>query len=418
MNIKITPKSLNGEIAAISSKSDAHRALICAGLAESETVIKVSSMSRDIEATISCIESLGGKVKKDGCFLTVTPITKNAVSPVLDCHESGSTLRFLFPVANLVADNPTFIGRGRLPERPLSPLREEMETHGCIIEGEKLPITTKGRLKGGIYRLAGNISSQFISGLLFALPMCEGDSKIVLTTPLESKGYVNMTLSSLRAFGIEITEGENEYIIKGNQKYISPKELIVEGDWSNAAFWLCGAAISGEIKCTNLNPDSNQGDKQIVSVLESFGAEVTHSGNEVIIKKGNLKAINLDCTDIPDLVPIISAVAAVAEGTTVLTGVERLRIKESDRLSAVTDTLSRLGANIKNTGNSLIITGKTELSGGFAEGFNDHRMVMMASILASRCTADVTISDCEAVSKSYPDFFEHYKQLGGAFYVL
>ena len=314
--------------------------------------------------------------------------------------------------------NPTFIGRGRLPERPLSPLREEMEKNGVKIEGEKLPITTKGKLLGGTYQLAGNISSQFISGLLFALPLCETDSKIVLTTPLESKGYVEMTLSTLKQFGIEIEQGNDEYIIKGNQKYTSPKTLTIEGDWSNAAFWLCGGAISGEIKCTGLNHNSNQGDKQIISVLEKFGAEVIKNSNDVTIKKADLKAIKLDCTDIPDLVPIISAVASVAEGTTHLTGLERLRIKESDRLSAVYDTLINLGADAKISDNSLIITGKKELSGGNAHGYNDHRMVMMASILASRCKDGVKITDCEAVNKSYPDFFEHLKKLGGAFYVI
>lgn len=418
MNLHISPKPLNGKIAAISSKSDAHRALICAALAEGKTKLKIDNTSRDIEATISCIEALGGKVEKNGSFFDVTPIKRGTFSPTLDCYESGSTLRFLFPVANLVSTNPTFIGRGRLPERPLSPLREEMEKNGVEIEGKMLPITTKGTLKGGIYRLAGNISSQFISGLLFALPLCESDSKIVLTTPLESKGYVEMTLSTLKQFGINIEQGHNEYIIKGNQKYISPKTLTIEGDWSNAAFWLCGGAISGEIKCTGLNHDSNQGDKQIVSVLEKFGAEVIRSANDVTIKKADLKGINLDCTDIPDLVPIISAVASLAEGQTLLTGLERLKIKESDRLSAVYNTLINLGADAKISDNSLIITGKKELSGGNAEGFNDHRMVMMSSILASRCKEGVNITDCEAVNKSYPDFFEHLKELGGAFYVI
>lgn len=418
MNVKIIPNILSGTIRAVSSKSDAHRALICASLSDSKTSLIIDNMSRDIEATISCIEQMGGKVIKSGNLFTVTPISYDVVSPTLDCGESGSTLRFLFPLANLVCKNPTFTGRGRLPHRPLSPLREEMEKNGCQIIGDYLPITTEGRLKGGVYTLAGNVSSQFISGLLFALPLCEKDSKIVLSTPLESKGYVNMTLKSLRDFGIEITEKENEYIIKGGQKYISPEKIIVEGDWSNAAFWLCSGALGGKITCKNLNFASNQGDKEIVSVLERFGADVLKTNESIIVSKNKLSEITLDCTHIPDLVPIISAVASVSEGTTILTGVERLKIKESDRLSAICETLKTLGADVHTDGKSLTICGKDSLKGGSVKGYNDHRMVMMAAILATRCTSDVTISDAEAVEKSYPDFFNDYKTLGGVFDVI
>lgn len=413
MDIRITPSRLRGSVSAITSKSDAHRALICASLADEETVIKIDNTSKDIDATISCIEQMGGKVTKDKNFYTVSPITRNEISPILDCCESGSTLRFLFPVANLVCENPTFTGKGRLPERPLSPLREEMSVHGIDIIGDMLPITTKGRLSGGTYKLAGNVSSQFISGLLFALPLCENDSKIVLTTPLESVGYVNMTISTLKLFGIEIGTGKDEYIIKGNQKYISPKQLIAEGDWSNAAFWLCSGAIGDEITVNNLNFSSYQGDMQILSVLELFGAKVIKGENSITVKKDRLSAITLDCTDIPDLVPIISAVASVSQGKTILTGVSRLKIKESDRLSAICDILTKLGADIFATDDSLVINGKKSLRGGKVDGYNDHRIVMTAAISATACKETVTITGAEATQKSYPDFFEHYKQLGG-----
>jgi len=418
LDIKITPHRLEGSLSAITSKSDAHRALICASLADSETTIKIDNTSKDIEATVSCIEQMGGKVKRDGNLFIITPISKDRISPVLDCNESGSTLRFLFPVANLVCTNPTFIGKGRLPKRPLSPLREEMESHGCKIVGDMLPVTTEGRLRGGIYKLEGNISSQFISGLLFALPLCDKDSKIILTTPLESKGYVNMTLRTLEIFGIEVKVSENEYIIKGNQKYVSPKQLIAEGDWSNSAFWLCAGAINGEVDIDNLNFDSCQDDKQIIPILESFGAEVIKNKNSAHVKKGKLKKIQLDCTDIPDLVPIISAVASVADGETVLTGVKRLRIKESDRLKAVTDTLLKLGADVFATDSSLTIKGKAALNGGKVDGYNDHRIVMMAAIASAVCREDVTICGAEAVEKSYPEFFNHFKLLGGVIDVL
>ena len=419
MDVKISPHSLSGSLSAITSKSDAHRAFICASLAESKTKIRIDNTSKDIDATISCIEAMGGKVERDGCFFIVSPISRNKISPVLDCNESGSTLRFLFPLANLVCKNPTFIGKGRLPERPLSELCREMVYHGCEIFGDTLPLTTNGRIRGGTYRLAGNISSQFVSGLLFSLPLCEEDSKIILTSPLQSKGYVNMTLATLKLFGIEICEAENEYIIKGNQKYISPKQLAPEGDWSNSAFWLCAGAMNGEIKIDNLNFDSFQGDKQIITILESFGAKVSKGRNDVHLKTGKLSKIQLDCTDIPDLVPIISAVAAVSDGQTILTGVERLKIKESDRLKAVTETLSALGADVYVEGDSrLVINGKTKLKGGKVYSFNDHRIAMMAAIAGTVCSKDVIICGAEAVEKSYPDFFEHYRQLGGVFNVI
>ncbi len=418
MNIKITPKALSGEILAISSKSAAHRALICAALSDSETVIYLNAMSRDIEATMSCIVSLGGNVECSQNRLVVTPIKKGKVSPLLDCDESGSTLRFLFPMASLVSQNPTFTGKGRLPQRPLSPLYEEMLKNGCTFSSKTLPITVGGALKGGTYQLAGNVSSQFISGLLFALPMCSGDSKIVLTSPLESKGYVDMTLECLEVFGIDIKAGENEYIIKGNQKYISPKEFTVEGDWSNAAFWLSAGAMCGDIKCNGLSFLSNQGDKEIAQVLKKAGAKIDIGKSELSVKKDSLNAITLDCSQIPDLVPIISAVCAVSKGASHLTGLERLKIKESDRLFAIYDTLSNLGADIKICDNSLVINGKSELSGGTVDSYNDHRIVMMASIAATRCKKPVIISGYGAVEKSYPDFFKHYKSLGGVFDVL
>lgn len=418
MDIKITPHSLSGEVLAIPSKSDAHRALICAALSDSKTKIKIDSFSRDIDATIDCVCALGGNVEKHDDFLLVTPIKKGIKAPLLDCFESGSTLRFLLPVASVVAENPTFTGHGRLPKRPLSPLYEEMQSHGCTFTDKSLPLTIGGKLKGGTYHLAGNVSSQFISGLLFSLPLCEEDSKIVLTSPLESKGYVNMTLTSLKAFGIEIICKDNEYIIKGKQNYISPKEYTVEGDWSNAAFWLSAGAISGEINVKSLSLHSNQGDKEITDILKALGAEVEAFEKNVIVKKDNLKEILCDLTDIPDLAPIVSAVCAIADGRSVLKGLARLKIKESDRLLAIEDTLKRLGADICATDDSLTINGKRELTGGEVFSYNDHRIVMMAAIVATRCKNPVIIRGFEAVEKSYPDFFIHYKSLGGVFDVL
>lgn len=414
MNINITPSNLKGEIRAVSSKSDAHRSLICAALSRNITTIHIDSSSEDIEATISCLTAMGDNVLKSGNKFTVKPISRKNTNSLLDCRESGSTLRFLLPVAGLICERPTLTGSGRLPLRPLSPLKEEMEAHGCTFSSPSLPVMLSGKLGCGTYTLPGNISSQYISGLMLALPLCDGDSNIILTSPLESKGYVNMTISILKKFAITIVEHENGYYIKGNQAYVSPGSLTVEGDWSNAAFWLCAAAISGNITVSGISFSSNQGDKRIASILELFGADVCFGHDSVSVKSRRLNAITLDCSDIPDLVPVISAVAAVSCGTTRLTGVARLRLKESDRLNAIKSALGALGADIDISENTLIINGKQYLSGGDADGFNDHRIVMMTAVAACASKDTVTIRGCEAVNKSYPRFFDDYKLLGGA----
>lgn len=419
MTVNCTPSAISGKIRAISSKSDAHRLLICAALSENETKINCNVMSKDIAATICCLKSMGTDISVDGDVITVTPKSFNKKAD-LDCGESGSTLRFLMPVVSALGIDTTITGHGRLPERPISPLKEEMEKKGVIFHtNNKFPLHLTGQLQSGEYEIQGNISSQFITGLLFALPLISGDSRIKLIPPVESKSYLNITVSVLRKFGIEIEEQENLYIIKGNQKYISPKEITVDGDWSNSSFFLCAGALSENgVTVTDLDINSPQGDKKILDVLSSMGADVKISGNEITVKKNKLNGITVDASDIPDAVPIISVVASACNGDTKIINAQRLRIKESDRIKSVVEMITSVGGNVKETADGMIIHGGKELTGGTVNGYNDHRIVMSASILSSLCKDDVKITDSNATQKSYPDFFVYFNKMGGNANVL
>ncbi len=414
MNVICTPANVTGKIKAISSKSDAHRLLICGALADAPTKVYCNVMSKDIAATVDCLKNMGAKIEVDGDIITVNPNKFNEKAE-LDCGESGSTLRFLLPVVSALGIDTTITGHGRLPERPISPLKEEMERMGVTFHtGSQFPLRLTGQLQAGEYEILGNVSSQFITGLLFALPVLDGDSTIKLIPPVESRSYLNITLSALRKFGIEIQEEENLYIIKGNQKYISPKEITVDGDWSNSSFFLCAGALSETgVTVTDLDVNSPQGDKAILKVLENMGSDVKINGTEITVKKNKLNAITVDASDIPDAVPIISVVAALCEGETQIINAGRLRIKESDRIKAIKNMLIAVGGKAEETADGLIIKGKEKLHGGKIDGCNDHRIVMSASILSNFCDAEVEITDAEAVNKSYPHFFEDYNCMGG-----
>lgn len=414
MNMLCTPAEISGKIKAISSKSDAHRLLICGALADAPTKVHCNVMSKDIAATVDCLKAMGAEIKVDGVIITVTPNNFNEKAE-LDCGESGSTLRFLLPVVSALGIDTTFSGHGRLPERPISPLKEEMERMGVIFHnGSKFPLHLTGKLQAGEYEILGNVSSQFITGLLFALPILDGDSRIKLIPPVESRSYLNITLSALRKFGIEIQEEENLYIIKGNQKYISPKEITVDGDWSNSSFFLCAGALSEKgVTVTDLDIHSPQGDKAILDVLRNMGAEVKINGTEITVRKNRLKGITVDAADIPDAVPIISVVATMCHGETRIVNAGRLRIKESDRIKSVVEMLSSVGGSVEETADGMVIHGGSSLNGGTVEGCNDHRIVMSGAILSSLCKSAVTITDYKAVEKSYPHFFKDFNQMGG-----
>ena len=389
--------------------------LIAAALADGETVIYCDHTGDDIDATVDCLTALGAKIEKgDGC-LTVTPIKEIPQKATLDCRESGSTLRFLLPVAGALGINSCFTGSGRLPSRPIMPLRREMENAGVeFSEPWKFPIEISGKLEPGAYQLKGDVSSQFVTGLLVALPLLDGDSTLRLIPPVESRPYINMTLEVLNFFGIKIEEKDNSFFIKGAQKYRSPETLTAEGDWSNAAFFLTAGALAGSVTVTGLNPTSLQGDRKITELLEQMGADVSVLDGEVTVSRNKLKAISIDAADIPDLVPVLSvANAAADEGLCVISNAQRIKMKESDRLASVSECLNNIGNVNAQTDDGIVIWTYERLTGGEVFSFNDHRIVMAMAIASASCEGDITIRNAEAVSKSYPDFFEDFKLLGG-----
>lgn len=412
MDISITPSPLKGNIEAIPSKSVAHRMLICAAFADAPTTLLIPQTSDDINATANCLKALGASIEICGAEYKVTPITTPADSPTLDCGESGSTLRFFLPVAAALGNNSHFIGHGRLPQRPLSDLLDAMKEQGVTASAESLPLTLRGKLCGGHYRIAGNVSSQYITGLLLALPLSDEDSTIEITTALESASYIDITLSVLKTFGIEISINNHTYHIKGGQRYRSPQKLWVEGDWSNAAFFLSAAALGNELTMSGLNKNSAQGDRKILSLLESFGATCTSSETTIGIHADVLNGCTIDIRDTPDLLPILSVVAAYSQGTTTFINAARLRLKESDRLESTAALIRNLGGKAETTEDSITIYG-SGLLGGTVNSCNDHRIAMATAIAATRCKETVTICGAEAVNKSYPGFFDDYQKLGG-----
>ena len=391
--VKIKGSPLCGSVTVPASKSAAHRALICSFLAGGGTVNPVIS-SNDMRATQGAVEAL-----------------KNGEN-MCNCIESGSTLRFMIPVAAALGREITFVGSGKLPDRPIGDYLRLLPEHGVKCESDGgLPLKISGQLESGVYKIAGDVSSQYITGLLLALPLLDGDSEIVLTTPLQSKPYVDMTLSVLRRYGVEIEEKENGYFIKGNQRY-GVLNFTVEGDWSQAAFFLAAGAIGGDVTVKGLDPDSTQGDKEIVEILGRFGAKITATKDGVRAEKSALCGIEIDATDIPDMVPSLAVVAAFAKGTTAIRGAERLRYKESDRIESVVTNLKRAGVKAEETADGMIITGGGA-HGDLLDGFNDHRIVMAFSVLGAYAEGETTITDSESINKSYPKFFDDFVSIGG-----
>lgn len=413
--VVITPRPLCGSVTPPPSKSAAHRAIICAALARGKSLISPFEPSDDMKATIGAVKALGAKVTQSENGLLIDGAdTFRTISPQIDCLESGSTLRFMIPVAALSGKSITFTGRGRLPLRPIGPYLDCLPKAGvnCETQGG-LPLKISGALHPGQFTLPGDVSSQFVTGLLLSLPLLCGDSVVRLSSPLQSAGYVELTIDVMRRFGVDVICDSGSYFVKGGQKY-TPCSYSVEGDWSQAAFWLCAGALGGgKVICRGLNTASKQGDRAIMEILRRFGADVECKDGCVFVSGGELCGCEIDASQIPDLVPPIAALAAVSRGRTVIKGAGRLRIKESDRLESITKGLRALGAQIIETADGLVIDGRKELSGGAVSGFNDHRIVMALSIAAARCKGSVTIAGCECIKKSYPEFFDHYNALGG-----
>ena len=399
MDVRISPSVLKGHVEIPASKSCAHRALICAALSDGVSHLTGVSMSDDIYATIGAMTALGASFEVNGTDVTVTGITSVPEKADIDCCESGSTLRFIIPIAAALGADSIFRGRGRLPQRPIDIYKRELSAHGVTFTEPEMPYSITGKLKGGRFEMEGNVSSQFLTGLLFALPLLEVDSEIVLTSKLESRPYVDITIDMLRRFGVKAVDKGDSFHIAGGQHY-RPCDMHIEGDYSQAAFFCVANAIGSEVDMGNLYPESVQGDKAILSLAS-----------------GGRKGFEADCSDIPDLVPILSVLAAYSSGRSVIYNAARLKIKESDRLEAVSAMLNGLGGRVTVTDDGLIIEPAGQLTGGTVDSFGDHRIVMAAAIAALGCSGDVVIKGAEAVKKSYPGFFSDYTSLGGKIYV-
>lgn len=379
MDITIQPGKLRGSVAAIPSKSQAHRYLICAALDDSSTTILCPDTNQDIEATADCLRALGADIRRTETGYTVTPIRVVPEAALLPCRESGSTLRFLLPIAGALGVDATFQMEGRLPQRPLSPLWEEMERMGCTLSRPTSDtVRCRGKLCQGEYRMDGSVSSQFITGLLLALPVV-GGSSLAVTGKVESKPYIDMTNAAIRVFRD------------------SPAHLTVEGDWSNAAFWLAAQALGSELAVSNLNPDSAQGDKAVADLLPALLS--SHP--------------TISAADIPDLVPILSVVAAANHGA-VFTDIQRLRLKESDRVTSTLAMLTALGGKAEAVESTLTVYG-TGLLGGTVSSAGDHRIAMAAAMASTVCQVPVNLLGAQAVNKSYPLFWEEFHRLGGKY---
>lgn len=393
MDRTILPAGLSGTVGAIASKSAAHRLYICAALAGGTTQIRCGTTSKDIEATRACLQAMA----------------ENGAE--LPCGESGSTLRFLLPVVAALGQKTSFRMEGRLPQRPLAPLDAQLTAHGvCLSRPREDLLQITGQLQPGDYVLPGDVSSQYISGLLFALPLLPRHSTLTVTGKMESAPYIDMTLDALAKFGVRFRKENNTYYISP-QRFICPGAVQVEGDWSNAAFWLCAGALSGPVTVSGLDTKSLQGDKAIIGLLAVFGAKVTVCENHVTVCPGTLNAVEIDASAIPDLVPVLSVVAASAAGTTRIYNAQRLRLKESDRIASVRNMLTALGSHVEETEDGLLIHGGNPLTGGTVDSCNDHRIAMAAAVASACCTGPVTVLGAEAVNKSYPDFWSDFELL-------
>lgn len=407
MDITISPGKLTGQVNAVPSKSQAHRVLLCAALSDRPTRVEISSICNDLIATIGCIQGFGGKIEHEfGRAEIISPISVTLPSAICPCGESGATLRFFLPLAGALGIDTLFLLEGRLPYRPLSPLWEELERHGCKLtwvsrtqlqsQMDRVPprvtagLRLTGKLHPGRYCIDGHISSQFTSGLLMALPLLDGESKLEQLGNIESQPYIDMTLQVLHRFGVDWVD----FSIPGNCSFVSPSNINIEGDWSNAAFWLCANAFGSQVTVNGLDPNSVQGDRVITDYLSN-----------------NDRQIELSAANIPDLVPILAVVGAAGSGA-IIHDIQRLRLKESDRVSAIVDMICSLGGKAFADEQTLTVYPVSPI-GGTVDSKNDHRIAMAAAIASTVCTRPVSILNAECVSKSYPNFWKEFTRLGG-----
>lgn len=425
MNVVLTPKHFAGTVQIPSSKSIGHRHLICAALSEGESIVDNISLSDDIVATANILKALGVTLEEvpsayaGRTAYRVCGGLKKLPRPIsVDANESGSTLRFLIPIAILSGNTVTFHGKGRLASRPLNPYYDIFDSHHIsytMPEGASLPLTACGTWKAGYYALPGNVSSQFFTGLLMTLPTLDGDSILESTTPLESVSYVNITLDCLRQHGIHIeTVRDGFYRIPGNQKY-KAGHYDIEGDYSQAAFWLGSAAIGQPVTCAGLKAQSSQGDAAIIDIIRQMGGKIEEKDGTLLGLPATLHGVTIDVEDCPDLVPILAVIASCAQGTTHIINAGRVRLKECDRLHAMTVELNLIGGQITEEAEGLIIHGVPHFTGGTVSGWNDHRIAMALAIASQRCQDPLRIEGAECVRKSYPDFWQDVQKVGGMY---
>ena len=417
MNVRIKPGLLKGDLIVPPSKSLSHRAIIAAGLAKGKSIISNVLFSKDILATISAIEALGAKVEKLKDSLIIEGSGKlKRINDVIDSNESGSTVRFMIPIALTVDEPITFVGKNNLVNRPLDAFLNIFDEQNIKYEKEEntyLPLKVYNGIKPGIFKIKGDISSQFITGLLYALPLLDGDSKIIITSNLESKGYIDLTIDMLKNFKIEIINNDyKEFIIKGNQEY-KPFNYQVEGDYSQSAFFLVADILGSDINLLAMNPNSHQGDMKIIDDIKAFGGNIVFENNILKAYKTDTFGATIDFSQSPDLGPALAVLASISKGKTEFINAGRLRIKECDRISCVKNELEKLGAKIKEYPSSMEFEGINEFKGGILDSHNDHRLRMSFAVLATIAKDDIVIKNAECVSKSFPNFFEVFESLGG-----
>ncbi len=414
-NLKIIPSPLHGEIDIPPSKSISHRAVIAAGLADGISRLENVIFSDDIKATCEGMEALGVEIKKEEKNLIIKG--KKLLQPLkreINCRESGSTLRFLIPLVLLTGKPITFYGKGRLVKRPLEPYFDIFKKQNILYWYSKgLPLTVEGILQPGRFEIPGNISSQFITGLLFVLPLLGGDSEIIVTSFLESRPYVDLTMDVLKQFSIWVDNKKGqEFSIKGSQRYM-PTYYRIEGDYSQAAFWIAAGILGEQVVCKDLKNNSFQGDRVILDIVKKMGGNILEKDREIIVKPSKTKGIRIDASQCPDIVPILAVLGALSEGKTEIVNAGRLRMKESDRLKAIAVELNKLGGDVREQEDGLTILGKGFLQGGTVDSWNDHRIAMALAIASVKCKEPIILTNTDAVKKSYPEFFDDFQKLGG-----
>lgn len=420
MDIRIIPRALAGTVQAPSSKSMTHRELICAALAEGESVVDNVSPSKDIEATIRCMAALGARIEETAsaylgrrAYRTAGGLAKRDGPVTCACGESGSTLRFLIPIGLYSGNCCVFTGEGRLGERPLAPYFRLFDEKGIgYAAADGLPLTAEGTLTPGRYVLPGDVSSQFFSGLLFVLPLLPGDSELRAATPVESESYIGMTVDAMARHGVRVDRTEAGWRIPGGQRY-RPGRFAVEGDWSQGAFWLAAGLLGEDIAVTGLPAASPQGDRVVADILRRMGGALEAREGALCAAASETRGTVIDAEDCPDLVPVLTALAAVSRGRTEIVHAARVRLKECDRLHAMAAELAKLGARIEEKPDGLVVDGVETLSGGVVDGWNDHRVAMALAAVSARCAGPLTITGAECVAKSYPAFWRDFRSLGG-----